>query len=214
MMRRWIILLLVFATPMALRADDADDTNAKQVHPGAVYGGAIFSGMFTGALVGAAAGAWPYASDRKNQDPGPVITDAIYGAVLGAVGLATPCAAYEVAADKPGAAKRIIFNTFGFALMGGVIGALGGTISYRNKVGVDDSSAEDFLGAAAGGVMVGAIVGLGVGIADGAFYEGPGKRVPGSGIHAEIGVLQVASVRVTPMDSYPLPNVTLARMEF
>jgi hypothetical protein len=215
MMRRTIFIIFLMSLPIALLADDAsDDNDAKQVHAGATYGGAIFAGLFTGALVGAAAGAWPYASDRKNQDPEPVIMDTIYGAVAGAVGLSTPCAAYEVASDKPGAAKRIIFNTFGFAVMGGVIGALGGSISYRNKVGVDDSSAEDFLGAAAGGVMVGALVGLGVGIADGVFYEGPGKRVPGKGIHAELGIVQLASVRVTPMETYALPNVTLARLEF
>lgn len=205
-------ILLLGLCASALRADE--DESARTVHPGMAYGGAIFAGMFTGALVGAAAGAWPYASDRKNQDPRPVIMDTIYGAVAGAIGLSTPCAAYEVASDKPGAAKRIIMNVFGFAVIGGVVGGLGGTVSYRNKVGVDDASAEDFLGAAAGGVLVGAVVGLGVGLADGVFYEGPGKRVPGKGIHARLGLIQLSSLIVTPADTLHLPNATLFRMEF
>lgn len=212
MMRRFIIAVLLAAA--ALPAFAAEEDAGRKVHPGMAYGGAIFTGMMTGALVGAAAGAWPYASDRKNQDPTPVIMDTIYGAVAGAIGLSTPCAAYEVASDKPGAAKRILFNTFGFSLIGGAVGGLGGTISYRSKVGVDDASGEDFLGAAAGGVMIGAIVGLAVGLADGVFYEGPGHRVPGRGIHAKLGVVEMASVRVTPAELSKLPNVTLARLEF
>jgi hypothetical protein len=198
--------------PLALRAED--DETAKSVHSGAVYGGAIFSGMLTGALVGAAAGAWPYASDRKDQDPEPVILDTIYGAVAGAIGLGTPAAAYEVASDKVGSAQRIIFNTFGFACLGGVLGTIAGTISYRNKVGVDDDSAEDFLGACAGGVMIGAIVGLGIGVDDGVFYEGPGKKIPGSGIHAELGIIQLSSIRSDALGTEHIPNVILGRMEF
>jgi hypothetical protein len=213
-MRRLICCALMLACAGTLWADGDDDTSARQVHPGMAYGGAIFAGMFTGALVGAAAGAWPYASDRKSQDPEPVIMDTIYGAVAGAIGLSTPCAAYEVASDKPGAAKRIIMNTFGFALIGGVVGGLGGTISYRGKVGRDDSSAEDFLGAASGGVLVGAVLGLGIGLADGVFYEGPGKRVPGKGIHAQLGVVQVASRIAAPEQTLRVPNVTVLRLEF
>lgn len=211
-MRRLIAIALLLAFSQRLLADD--DETGRKVHPGMAYGGAIFAGLLTGALVGGAAGAWPYASDRKSQDPNAVIMDAIYGAVAGAVGLSTPCAAYEVASDKPGAAKRIILNTFGFSLIGGVVGSLAGSISYRSKVGVDDSSAEDFLGAAAGGILAGAVVGLGVGIVDGVFYEGPGKRVPGRGIHARLGVVELASLRVTPAETSRLPNVTLAKLEF
>jgi len=196
-MRTWIAGLLLSALLAASPLAAAEDESARKVHPGAAYGGAIFTGLFTGALIGAAAGALPYASERKSQDPNPVIMDTIYGAVLGAVGLSTPCAAYEVAADKPGAAKRILFNTFGFAVMGGAVGGLAGTISYRNKVGVDDSSAEDFLGAAAGGVLAGAILGLGIGVVDGVFYEAPGRRVPGRGIHASLGLIDTAGLRAT-----------------
>jgi hypothetical protein len=212
MMRRFFAILLLLIPPQGMPAQE--DDSPRTVRPGMAYGGAIFTGMFTGALIGAAAGAWPYASDRKNQDPNPVIMSSIYGAVAGAVGLSTPCAAYEVASDKPGAAKRILFNIFGFSVMGGAVGSLGGTISYRHKVGVDDASAEDFLGAAAGGVLAGAVVGLVVGLVDGVIYEGPGQRVPGKGIHAKLGLIELAGFRMAPEGPSALPNLTFAKVEF
>ena len=212
LLKCFLALFLVLA--MAAHADDAAEGSGRKVHPGAAYGSAIFAGMFTGSLIGAAAGALPYAENRKNQDPNSVILGTVYGAVAGAIGLGTPCAAYEVASDKPGAADRIIFNTFGFSVLGGAVGAAAGTISYRNKVGRDDESGEDFLAATAGGVLVGAILGLGIGVVDGVFWVGPGSKVPGKGIHAKLGILQMASLRVTPQDSRPLPNITFGQLEF
>jgi hypothetical protein len=186
----------------------------RQVSAGKAYGANTFAGMATGALVGAAVGAIPYAVDRKNQDPTSVILGAVYGAVGGAIGLGVPVSAYEVASNKPGAGITILYNTFGFAVLGGVVGGGAGMISYRRKVGVDERSAEDFLGAAAAGVCGGAILGLGVGIADGVFWKGRGLKVPGKGIHARVGLLQVAVLHDDGSGSMILPNATLLKVGF
>jgi len=187
----------------------------RRVSPGLAYGGAIFTGMFTGALVGAATGTLPYAQERQNQDPNSIMMGGLYGALAGAAILGTATAAYEVASDKPGSAKSILFNTFGFAVLGGAVGAAGGMISYRHKVDYDPKAAEDFLAAAAGGVLSGAIIGFGVGIYEGVFWEGNVLwKAPGKGIHARLGVLDLAMARQAPEGWIPETNVTLADLRF
>ncbi len=206
---------LLFLLLAALLAAPLDAAERRHVHPGKAYGAAIFTGMFAGSLIGAAAGALPYATERKSQDPNSVIMGAVYGAVAGAVGLGTPCAAYEVGSDKEGSGTTILYNTFGFAVIGGAVGGMGGVISYRRKIGYDDQSAEDFLGAAAAGVLVGGILGLGVGFFEGVLWNpGGAMKVPGKGIHAKIGLVELAALHPSPEGLKSLPNLTFARLEF
>lgn len=219
-MRTLLSLLLCFGLSAGLHADDAtaDSSPAavaeRTVSPGKAYGANTFAGMAVGALVGAAGGALPYAIERKNQDPSSVILGAVYGAIGGAVVLGLPVSAYEVASNKPGAGITVLFNTLGFAVLGGVVGAGGGMISYRRKVDYDPRSGEDFLGAAAGGVCIGAIVGLGVGVAEGVFWQGRGMTVPGKGIHAKAGILELSSLHDDGHALSLLPNATLFKAEF
>jgi hypothetical protein len=195
-------------------ADASDSIGARKVSAGKAYGANTFAGMAVGSLIGAAAGAIPYAVDRKSQDPTSVILGAVYGAVGGAVGLGLPLSAYEVASDKPGAGITVLYNTLGFAVLGGAVGAGGGMISYRRKIDYDPRSAEDFLGAAAAGVCGGALLGFGVGIAEGVFWQGRGMKVPGKGIHASAGVLQLAGLHDDGHTLSALPNATLLKVDF
>lgn len=226
-MTRLLCILALVAASVGLRADEAAATAAsadsgavavatggRKVSAGKAYGANTFAGMAVGALVGAAGGAIPYAMERHNQDPNSVILGAVYGAVGGAVALGLPVSAYEVASDKPGAGVTILYNTFGFAVLGGVVGGGAGMMSYRHKVGVDERSGEDFLGAAAAGMVGGAIVGFGVGIADGVFWKGRGMKVPGKGIHAKAGLVEMAAFHDDGITVRGLPNATLLKVDF
>lgn len=210
---RWLMILLLCAGALGLRAEDAAPAERK-VSAGAAYGANTFAGMFTGSLVGAAIGALPYAIERKDQDPGSVILGSVYGAVGGAVALGLPLSAYEVASDKPGAGITVLYNTLGFAVLGGVVGAGSGMISYRRKVDYDPQSAEDFTGAAAAGVCTGALLGLSVGLYEAVWYEGPGERIPGKGIHASIGVMDLASVHDDGIRVAALNNANFLKVSF
>jgi hypothetical protein len=232
--RALLSLVLCFSAVSALRADDAAASTAasapteaaavadavssnagqRKVSAGKAYGANTFAGMLVGSAVGAAAGAIPYAVDRKSQDPTSVILGAVYGAVGGAVGLGLPLSAYEVASDKPGAGITVLYNTLGFAVLGGAVGGGAGMISYRRKISYDPNSAEDFLGAAAGGVCGGALLGFGVGIVEGVFWQGRGMRVPGKGIHAKAGILELATVHDDGISLSALPNATLLKVDF
>jgi hypothetical protein len=226
-MRVLLSFALLFSCA-ALRADEADPAAAadpaavssapaaggRRVHTGKAYGANTFAGMAVGALIGAGGGAIPYAVERKSQDPTSVILGAVYGAVGGAVALGLPLSAYEVASDKPGAGITVLYNTLGFAVLGGAVGGGAGMISYRRKVTYDQRSAEDFLGAAAAGVCGGAIVGFGVGIVEGVFWQGRGMKVPGKGIHASAGLLEFAALHDDGISLSALPNATLLKVDF
>lgn len=159
-----------------------------KVEAGPAYGINVFAGLFTGALVGAGAGCIGYARDRHNQDPQPLVLAAVYGSVATAVGVSVPLAAYEVAMDKDGVGSNAMFDILGFSMIGCAVGAAGAAISYRNKVGVDDNDAEDFLAGAGAGVCGGAIVGLAIGVYEAAIYGSASLKHPtGKGIHAYLG---------------------------
>lgn len=215
-----LLCLLAILAPALLQADDdaavasAALSGQRQVSAGKAYGANTFAGMAVGALVGAAAGAIPYAVDRKSQDPNSVILGAVYGAVGGAIGLGVPVSAYEVASDKPGAGITVLYNTLGFAVLGGAVGGGAGMISYRHKVDYDPSSGEDFLAASAAGVVGGAILGFGVGIYEAVFWQGRGMKVPGKGIHASAGLLEVATLHDDGVQVTSLPNATLLKVRF
>lgn len=187
----------------------------RNVSAGSAYGANIFAGIFTGAFVGAAVGALPYAIDRHNQDAQSIIYGALYGAVAGGGAFAIPLSAYEVASDKKGAGVTLLFNMLGFGALGGLVGGGAGMISYRRKLDYDPNSGEDFLAAAAGGVISGAILGLGVGLVEGVIWDGPQRGLPkGKGIHASVGLLDFATVRPEGEAFVALPNATLARVRF
>ena len=209
MMRGFLILLL----SLSLGAH-AEETPVRKVSPGAAYGANTFAGMFTGALVGAAIGALPYSIERKDQDPTSVILGSVYGAVGGAVVFGLPLSAYEVASDKPGAGVTALYNTLGFAVLGGTVGAGAGMISYRHKVDYDPNSAEDFTAAGAAGVCTGALIGLGVGLYEAVWWEGRGERIPGKGIHASIGVMDLASLHDDGIKVSALTNAQLLKVSF
>lgn len=228
MIRRLLLLFLLLAAA-GLRADGdaaasasastdsvavASTPGARKVQAGMAYGANTFAGMAVGALVGAAGGAIPYSLNRQNQDPSSVILGAVYGAVGGAIGLGLPVSAYEVASDKPGAGISILYNTLGFGVLGGAVGAGAGMMSYRHKVDTDPSSAEDFLSAAAAGVCGGALVGFGVGLVEGVWWQGPGMKIPGKGIHASLGLQDLAALHDDGIRLNALTNATLLKVSF
>lgn len=201
------------ASSVTAAAPGAASAPVRKVSPGSAYGANTFAGMAVGALIGTAVGAIPYAINRQCQDPNSVIYGAVYGAVGGAVGLGLPLSAWEVASDRKGAGITVLYNTLGFAVTGGAIGAGAGMIGYRRKVDYDPRSAEDFTAAAAAGVCTGAGIGIFIGIAD-ALYQGPGMKVPGKGIHANAGLLRFSSLHDDGRHVTALPNVTLLKAEF
>ena len=210
-MTRGLLILLMLFLAGAL---PADDTVQRKVSPGKAYGANAFAGLFTGSLVGAAVGALPYAIDRKDQDPNSVILGAVYGAVGGTVGLGLPLSAYEVASDKPGAGITVLYDTLGFAVLGGAVGAGSGIISYRHKVDSDPQSAEDFTASSAAGVCTGALIGLGVGLYEAVWWEGRAERIPGKGIHASIGVMDLASLHDDGIKVRALNNAQFVKVSF
>lgn len=186
----------------------------RRVSAGKAYGANTFAGIAVGALIGTAGGAIPYAMERRNQDPTSVILGAVYGAIGGAVALGLPVSAYEVASDKPGSGITVLYNTLGFAVLGGSVGAGGGMISYRRKIDYDPRSGEDFLAAAAAGVCAGALVGFGVGLVEAVLWQGRGMKVPGKGIHARAGLLELGAWHDDGIAVSALPNATLLKVEF
>lgn len=225
-MRVLLILVLLGAPVQALRAEDAAAAVAalssaaapvgggRKVYPGLAYGANSFAGLALGAIVGAAGGAIPYSRDRQGQDPSSVILGAIYGSVAGAVGLGLPLSAYEVASDKPGAGITVLYDSLGFAALGGAVGAGAGMLSYRHKVDSDPQDAGDFLTAAAAGICGGALLGLGVGVYEAVFWTGNAPRIPGQGIHASAGLLAFSAVLAQPHGYLRVPNATLLKVEF
>jgi hypothetical protein len=157
---------------------------------GAIYGGNIFSGALTGALIGGAAAAIPYAESRHNQDPKPVAFGAAIGGVAVALGLGVPISAYETGHPRLRAGNTLMTDIFSFGVMGGAAGAALGTVSYRNKVGTAQSDqAEDFLAAGGAGVCAGALLGLALGIYDIWVPESKAEpHPPGNGLHARLGI--------------------------
>lgn len=209
MIRGFLIFLLCCGTML-----QAEETVQRKVSPGRAYGANTFAGMFTGSLVGAAIGALPYSMDRKNQDPTSVILGAVYGAVGGAIAFGLPLSAYEVASDKPGAGITVLYDTLAFAVLGGTVGAGAGMISYRRKVDYDPQSAEDFTAAGAAGVCTGAIIGMSVGLYEAVWWEGRGERVPGKGIHASLGVMDLASLHDDGVKVTALNNAQFFKLRF
>ena len=209
MIKRLFVLFLLLSFAAGAHAE-----GERKVSAGRAYGANTFAGMFLGGLVGTAAGALPYSLERKNQDPGSVILGAVYGSIAGAVALGLPVSAYEVASDKPGAGITILYNTLSFAVLGGSVGAGAGMISYRHKVDYDPRSAEDFTSAAAAGVCAGAVLGFGVGLYEGIWWQGRGSKVPGKGIHASAGVMDVAMWHDNGITLSALPNATLLKVDF
>jgi hypothetical protein len=209
MMRGLLIFLLCISFGL-----HAEDGSQRKVSPGRAYGANTFAGMFTGSLLGSAIGALPYAIERKNQDPTSVILGAVYGAVGGAVALGLPLSAYEVASDKPGAGITVLYNTLGFAVLGGTVGAGAGMIGYRRKVDYDPQSAEDFTGAGAAGVCTGALIGLSVGLYEAVWWEGRAQRIPGKGIHASLGVMDLASLHDDGIQVTALNNAQFFKLRF
>ncbi len=160
-----------------------------QVDAGRAYGANLLAGLFTGAFVGAGAGSISYAG-RHNQDPSSIALGAIYGSLGAALGVGLPVSAYQVAVGREGVGTNAFYDVLGFGLIGGVVGAAGGVLSYRNKAGTpQETQAEDFLAAGGAGVCSGALVGLGIGLFEAARMGAVSRKVPGSGIHASIGVL-------------------------
>ena len=210
-MMRGLLILLLCLSSAPLSALDAP---GRRVSPGKAYGANTFAGLFTGALVGAAVGALPYAIDRKDQDPGSVILGAVYGSIGGAVALGLPLSAYEVASDKPGAGVTVLYNTLSFATLGGAVGAGAGMISYRRKVDYDPQSAEDFTASAAAGVCTGALIGLGVGLYEAVWWQGHGERIPGKGIHASLGVMDLAALHDDGIRLTALNNARFLKVSF
>jgi hypothetical protein len=207
---RLVLACLLLAT--ALRAEG--ESAGRKVVPGRAYGANTFAGLFVGALIGTGIGALPYGMERKSQDPGSVILGAVYGAVGGAAILGLTVSAYEVASDKPGAGITVLYNTLGFAVLGGVVGSGAGMISYRRKIGYDADSGEDFVGAAAAGVCAGALLGLGTGLYEAVLWQPPGEHIPGKGIHASVGVMDLASLHFDGQKNVPLTNASLLKVSF
>jgi hypothetical protein len=190
-MRRILIGTLLSVTLATAPLAAAPKAAVKKVGAGPTYGINIFTGLLTGALVGAAGYSIPYAKDRHNQDPNGVIMGAVYGSVATAVLAGVPMAAYEVSSQRPGAGANLFANAFGFGILGGVLGASASTYSYRNKVGtLEETQGEDFLAGAGAGVCGGAVLGLTLGLVE-ALLPAPAdqKRPEGRGIHARIGVM-------------------------
>lgn len=209
MTKRLWVLFLVLGLAAGAHAE-----GERKVSVGRAYGANTFAGIFLGGLVGSAAGALPYSLERNNQDPQSVILGAVYGSIAGAVALGLPLSAYEVASDKPGAGITVLYNTLSFAVLGGAVGAGGGMISYRHKVTYDPRSAEDFTAAAAAGVCTGAILGFGVGLYEAVWWQGHGTKVPGKGIHASAGLMDVAMWHDNGVTLSALPNATLLKVDF
>lgn len=219
-MRLALTLLLLLTALGSLRADgDAAAAqpiaaDGRKVSAGLAYGANTFAGIGVGAIVGAAIEAIPYAKDRHGQDPNPVILGAVYGSVAGAVGLGLPLSAYEVASDKPGAGITVLYTTLSFSVLGGAVGAGSGMLSYRHKVDQQPQAAEDFLAAAAGGICAGGLLGLGVGFYEAVLWKGHAAKIPGSGIHAQAGMLAFSPLLDFPQGPAWMPNATLVKVDF
>lgn len=184
------ILLMLALTLGAVRPALAEEQ--RLVSPGAAYGAALSSGLLVGAALGAAGATLPYSMDRHNQDPGAIALGAVWGAVAGAAAGA-PLAAYEVASQKEGAATTMLFDTLGFAILGGIVGGASGMISYRQTFSYAPKEGEAFLAAASGGFLGGALIGLGIGVYEAVIWDGPVRELPkGKGIHARVGLLSWA----------------------
>jgi hypothetical protein len=207
--KRCTLVVLMLTLACGARAE-----GQRQVSAGRAYGANTFAGLFVGGLIGSAAGALPYALERKCQDPGSVILGAVYGSIGGAVALGLPVSAYEVASDKPGAGITVLYNTLSFSVLGGAVGAGAGMISYRHKVDYDPRSAEDFTAAAAAGVCTGAVIGFTVGLYEAVWWQGRGQHVPGKGIHAKAGLMDVAAFHDDGISLSALPNATLLKVGF
>ncbi len=182
------VLLWVFAFMLGAKYLSAD-SEQRLVSPGGAYGAALSSGLLVGAALGAAGATLPYSMERHNQDGAAIALGAVWGAVAG-VAASAPLAAYEVATQKEGAATTILFDTLGFAILGGVVGAGSGMLSYRQTFSYAPNEGEAFLAATAGGFLGGALVGLGVGIFEAVIWDGPVQTRPkGKGVHARAGFL-------------------------
>jgi len=200
----WIVCLLFL--PILCQAN---------IDAGPVYGANIFTGLFTGAIVGAGAGSIAYASERHNQDPLPIVYDAVYGSLGTALAIGVPLSAYEVSANKPGVGSNALFDVLGFSMIGGLVGGAAGTLSYKNKVGNNDSQAEDFLAAAGAGICGGAGVGLLIGCYEAFSMDSPGaKRPTGKGIHARLGILSGSTFLANGHGARFLPNVKVLEITF
>jgi hypothetical protein len=216
-MRALVGFALCLSLLGTLRADEALNaalSGERQVSAGKAYGANTFAGMLVGSLIGTAAGALPYSMERKNQDPGSVILGAVYGAVGGAVAFGLPLSAYEVASDKPGAGITVIYNTLGFAVLGAAVGAGTGMLEYRSKIDSDPRAGEAFLSSAAIGLCGGALLGFGVGVFEAVLWQGRGLNVPGKGIHAKAGILELAAWHDDGITVSALPNATLLKLGF
>jgi hypothetical protein len=185
-----ILLLALAAAPLAAEGSALALSPEAQASAGASYGINVFSGILTGALVGASAEAIPYAQSRHNQDPKPVVIGAVIGSAAAALGVGVPISAYEVSRQRPGAGGTLMADIFGFGVLGGVLGAGVGTVSYRDKVGTrQQDQAEDFLAAGGAGVCAGAVVGLAAGILDAFMPQAKAEpHPPGNGLHARLGL--------------------------
>ncbi len=186
------LLPALAAAPLAA-ADSALALSAgaeAQPSVGAIYGVNVLSGVLTGALVGAAVEAIPYAQSRHNQDPKPVLVGALVGSAAAALGLGVPVSAYEVGQRRSGMGNTLMADIFSFGVLGGVLGAGLGTVSYRDKVGTrQQDQAEDLLAACGAGVCAGALVGLAIGMWDAFIPASQAEpHPPGNGLHARLGV--------------------------
>ena len=202
-----LLLLALAAAPLAAEDSALAVSPGAKPSTGAVYGANIFTGILTGALIGGAAEAIPYAQSRHNQDPKPVVIGEVIGSAVAALGVGVPISAYEVGKQRQGAGSTLMVDIFSFGVLGGALGAGAGTVSYRDKVGTkQQDQAEDFLAAGGAGVCSGAVVGLAVGLIDAFLPQGKAEpHPPGNGLHARLGVFP---------ETADLPGSAWVRMRF
>jgi hypothetical protein len=117
----------------------------------------IMGGVFEGGVIGTGCGLIGY-SQTKNRDANPLINGAIAGTISGA-SMAVILSIVELSSKRLSSSDDFGFDIMGGLVMGGVLGAAGGTISYGKTTHSENISEGVGYGIAAGSIA-GLIIGV------------------------------------------------------
>ncbi len=177
----------------------------QAIERGPIIANNLLGGAGAGAVAGFAAGMLAYGMD-KNYHSEYLVNGAVYGFLGGAV-LGGGVAAYEISMNKPTSGLTVPGYVAGGTGIGALLGVVAAVIPYNR-----DKTPEDFtIGLGLGGV-VGAALGMTVGVID--ISSRSDERALLSG---KVGLLEVSSIlpsMVPGLPSEPILNARLVELTF
>jgi hypothetical protein len=177
----------------------------QAIERGPIIANNLLGGAGAGAVAGFAAGMLAYGMD-KNYHSEYLVNGAVYGFLGGAV-LGGGVAAYEISMNKPASGLTMPGYVAGGTGIGALLGVVAAVIPYNR-----DKTPEDFtIGLGLGGV-VGAALGMTVGVID--ISSRSDDRALLSG---KVGLLEVSSIlpsMVPGLPSEPILNARLVELTF